>query len=60
MSFLFGLAGALGAGVAWALIDGGPYEVITGAMVGFVGALLGWRYYVKPRLRHLDRFKTGQ
>lgn len=57
MAFLVGLAGALGSGVASALVGGEASKMITAAIVGFFGGLSGWYFYIKPRMGHLDRLK---
>jgi hypothetical protein len=50
MALLVGLAGALGSGVAGALVGGGASKIITAAIVGFFGGLSGWFFYIKPRI----------
>jgi len=57
MTFFIGLGAALGAGVAWALVGGSTYTAITGAIVGFIGGLLAWRFYIEPRVGRLKRFR---
>jgi hypothetical protein len=57
LSLLIGLAGAIGSGTGAAIMGFGPHRIIATAIVGFVSGILGWHFYMKPRLRHLDSFK---